>query len=52
MKKIDIEYPAYGWAKNKGYPTHFHREAILKNGLTPYHRRSFALFNTQLSLNF
>jgi len=52
MKKIDIEYPAYGWAKNKGYPTHFHREAILKNGLTPYHRRSLALFNTQLSLNF
>lgn len=52
MKKIDIEFPNYGWAKNKGYPTHFHREAILKNGLTPYHRRSFALFNTQLSLNF
>jgi len=52
MRKIDIEYPQYGWAKNKGYPTHFHREAILKNGLTPYHRRSFALFNTQLSINF
>lgn len=52
MKEIDIEYPLYGWAKNKGYPTPFHREAILKNGLTPYHRRSFALFNTQLSLNF
>ncbi|MDX9726006.1 MAG: ribonuclease HII [Bacteroidales bacterium] len=52
MKKIDMEYPQYGWAKNKGYPTTFHREAIMKYGLTPYHRRSFALFNTQLSLDF
>jgi len=52
MDKIHNEYPAYGWNRNKGYPTHFHREAIVRNGITPYHRRSFALTNTQLTLEF
>jgi ribonuclease HII len=52
MEKIHYEYPAYGWNRNKGYPTLYHREALLKHGVTPYHRRSFSLFNTQLSINF
>jgi ribonuclease HII len=52
MKKIHPEYPEYGWDKNKGYGTLFHREAILRNGITPYHRRSFTLFNTQLEFRF
>jgi len=52
MEKIHNEYPDYGWNRNKGYPTSFHREALLKNGVTPYHRKSFSLFNTQLSINF
>lgn len=52
MEKIHNEYPAYGWNKNKGYPTIFHREVLLKNGITPYHRRSFSLFNTQLTIDF
>lgn len=52
MEKIHFEYPAYGWNKNKGYPTIFHREALLKNGITPYHRKSFSLFNTQLTIDF
>ncbi len=41
MRRIDAEYPHYGWAKNKGYPTADHRLAILRYGLTPYHRRTF-----------
>jgi ribonuclease HII len=52
MEKIDIEYPGYGWKRNKGYPTQAHREAIIRYGITPYHRRTFSLFNTQLSIEF
>jgi len=52
MEKIDIEYPQYGWIKNKGYPTSFHREAISKYGITPYHRKSFALLDSQMKFEF
>jgi ribonuclease HII len=52
MENIHNEYPEYGWNRNKGYPTSFHREALLKHGLTPYHRKSFSLFNTQLTIEF
>jgi ribonuclease HII len=52
MEKIHHEYPQYGWDKNKGYPTSFHRAAILKYGITPYHRRTFNLFDTQMRLEF
>ena len=52
MNQIHDEFPAYDWIRNKGYPTSYHREALLKHGITPYHRRSFSLFNTQLTINF
>jgi ribonuclease HII len=52
MDKIHNEYPHYGWDRNKGYPTVFHRAAIFKYGITPYHRRSFSLINTQMKLEF
>ncbi|HBC77860.1 MAG TPA: ribonuclease HII [Bacteroidales bacterium] len=52
MEKIHNEYPVYGWNRNKGYPTSFHREALNKYGISPYHRKSFSLFNTQLTINF
>jgi ribonuclease HII len=52
MKKIHNEYPEYGWDRNKGYPTAFHRMAIIKYGITPYHRKSFNLFDTQLKIEF
>ncbi len=52
MEKIHNEYPDYGWNKNKGYATSFHRDAIMKYGITPYHRKSFALFNTQMTFAF
>jgi ribonuclease HII len=52
MEKIHNEFPEYGWNKNKGYPTAFHRAAILKFGITPYHRKSFSLFDTQMKIDF
>lgn len=52
MKKINDEFPDYMWHQNKGYPTKAHREAIAKNGPTPYHRKSFQLLPKQLELPF
>ncbi len=52
MEKIHDEYPAYNWKKNKGYPTSDHRKAIKLLGITPYHRRSFTLLDTQICLDF
>ncbi len=31
----------YGFEKHKGYPTKAHREAVIKYGMCPIHRRSF-----------
>ena len=42
MYALDIQYPEYGIAKHKGYPTRAHMEAIEKYGVLPTHRRSFA----------
>lgn len=50
MKKIHCEFPQYGWAQNKGYPTKSHRKAIADFGVTSYHRKSFQLLPAQLSL--
>ncbi len=41
MEQLDVEYPDYQWAKNKGYPTKAHKEALARYGLTPWHRLSF-----------
>ena len=43
MLKIHEKFPHYGWCQNKGYPTKMHREAILKHGISPYHRQTFRL---------
>ncbi|MBQ7856168.1 MAG: ribonuclease HII [Alistipes sp.] len=50
MCRIDAEYPMYGWAKNKGYPTRDHRLAVRKYGLSPYHRMTFNHEQGQLEL--
>jgi ribonuclease HII len=42
MLRLDARYPAYGFARNKGYPTPQHREALLRVGASAVHRRSFA----------
>jgi ribonuclease HII len=52
MENIHNEFPEFGWNKNKGYPTSLHRAAIMKYGITPYHRKSFTLFDSQLKFEF
>jgi ribonuclease HII len=42
MGKLDKEFPLYGWAKNAGYGTAHHQEALTLYGVTPHHRRSYA----------
>lgn len=41
---VDLErqYPGYGFAAHKGYPTAAHLRALQTLGVTPVHRRSFA----------
>lgn len=41
MRVYDELYPEYGFAKNKGYGTASHIEAIGKVGLSPIHRHTF-----------
>ena len=43
MDLIHEEFPMYNWKQNKGYPTKEHRAAILKYGVTKYHRMTFRL---------
>jgi len=50
MMRIADEYPVYNWKQNKGYPTREHREAVLRHGLSPYHRVSFKHSFKQLEL--
>ena len=52
MTRLHQEYPVYGWDRNRGYPTPSHRKALLEHGPSPYHRRSFRLFNDQMELDF
>jgi len=52
MKKINADFPVYGWNQNKGYPTQSHRAAIQKYGSTPHHRKSFQLLPRQLEIDF
>ncbi len=42
MIAYDKEYPGYGFAKHKGYPTQQHRDAIKLLGVTEIHRKSYA----------
>jgi ribonuclease HII len=39
---LEIQYPGYGFASHKGYPTPEHLQALRTLGVTPMHRRSFA----------
>ena len=43
MEKLGEQFPEYAWAKNKGYPTKAHRNAIREFGSTDFHRMSFTL---------
>ncbi len=44
MKKLDGEYPGYGFARHMGYPTKEHKLAVFTLGPSPVHRKSFLSF--------
>lgn len=52
MDSLHQQLPEYGWIKNKGYPTLFHRQAVREIGISPYHRKSFANQANQFRLDF
>lgn len=43
MLSLATEYPGYGLEGHKGYPTPAHKAAIRRLGLTPIHRKTFAI---------
>ena len=42
MLSLDLQYPGYGLAQHKGYPSKAHIEALENLGVTPIHRLSYA----------
>ncbi len=47
MERYHRKYPEYGFNKNMGYGTSFHRKQIKKNGFCPIHRKTFRLFKAR-----
>ena len=43
MVQLHDDLPAYAWARNKGYASADHREAIRAHGLSPHHRASWSI---------
>ena len=41
MRELDVRWPAYGFARNKGYGTKEHIAALMRHGPCPAHRKSF-----------
>lgn len=52
MENAHVQYPNYGWDKNKGYGTAIHRAAIEKYGLCFEHRKSFKILPPPLDLQY
>lgn len=52
MLQLHQEFPQYNWAKNKGYGTAEHRQAIQLHGLCKYHRKSFNIVPSQIEINY
>ncbi len=44
MKELANKFEGYGWEQNVGYPTPKHKQAIQRQGLTDWHRRSFKCY--------
>lgn len=49
MVELEHQYPGYGFAQHKGYPTQQHLQALKRLGITPIHRKSFAPVKACLS---
>lgn len=43
MTRLHDELPQYDWARNKGYASPSHREAIRSHGISPHHRASWSI---------
>jgi len=43
MEKQARKFPMYGWQENKGYPTAFHRAAVVEHGQCVLHRKTFQI---------
>ena len=52
MNMMDKEYPGYDFAKNKGYPTKAHLEALEKLGVLPIHRKTYGPVQKKLQISF
>ena len=50
MIAYEKQYPGYGFAAHKGYPTKVHQQALMTLGVTPIHRHSYAPVKKVLSL--
>jgi ribonuclease HII len=50
MLEFDTRYPAYGFARHKGYPVRAHVESLRLHGACPIHRQSFAPVREVLGL--
>ncbi|USD36761.1 MULTISPECIES: ribonuclease HII [Ferrimonas] len=50
MLALDRQYPQYGFAQHKGYPTKVHLEQLAALGATPFHRTSFKPVRRALGL--
>ena len=42
LYELDQQYPMYGFAQHKGYPTAAHMALLRQHGVSPVHRRSYA----------
>lgn len=42
MRALDLQFPHYGWASNKGYGAKAHQQGLATHGVTPHHRKSYA----------
>jgi ribonuclease HII len=50
MYELDVEYPGYGFARHKGYPSKQHIAALQELGVSPVHRCSYAPVKRVLEL--
>ncbi len=51
LYRLDKQYPEYGFAKHKGYPTPLHMQMLEQHGVLPIHRRTYAPVKKYSTLN-
>jgi len=51
LYELDQQYPMYGFAQHKGYPTAAHMALLREHGVSPVHRRSYAPVRALIQVN-